>query len=264
MGVLASFDEEYMEYDQESPVWVRRRATKYLDVLGKYVGVSIEEALLADLLKDFRKLIPDSVVWRVVRYELRSLAGLVWDWKTMARIACSLAGGYKAAKQGFGAGVLASTWPATDCLLRFRDARRMPDLSATRARMEVQFVACNSRFAGDFVFAEVGLKRLSYWARFLGVRSRKHKLHCSSFKYLVGCEVIGRLERVDNQTRLIAVACPPNVQSRNTALTIKRLRAAHPCPFGAPWDCMDCRVGFNQCARSCVSERTTFPLGVSK
>lgn len=262
MVFLKWLDPEFCSYAHEAPSAVRARAKKLLDLLRPFANEPIELLQLKALIRSVRQHTANKNVRDVYVAELRSLAGMRWTQSELARIACSLAGGYVYAKDGLSLGVTSANWPAIDCLLRVRDVVLVDNEVGSHNQIRLKFVACNSRYAGVFAEVSFPVDRVGKWAKLFGVHHRRKRIYCSSYKLLAGVHVIGRLERVDNVTQILGVSCTEQLHKQNQSLTLRRFRSQFPCNYGADFDCVSCSVGINQCQYAVSRASTDYPLEV--
>lgn len=262
MAYLQWFEPEYLQYSHEAVIFVRRRAERLLDVFRPFAGKVVTSDILYDLSKELRRKVNNENARQVYLEEVKVLFGVAWDIRALARIACCMAGGYKDACGGMPIGIAAVSWPATDCLLRVTETVFQEEEEKGGKSLQLKFVACNSRFAGESIQSEIHINRLSRWAKLIGVYHRRKKIKCTDFRLLVSCHVVGRLEKIDNKTQMVAITCDDKLAMQNRNLTVSRFRKQKRCDYGADYDCVDCRVGVNQCGRSCFTRKTFYNLEI--
>lgn len=255
---LQWFEEPTVKYQQEAPYWVRQRAAALMKELVAFRGKRCDVETLRAIERVVGNKIGNPIARSVLRDELKSLINTALTPEKILWIACAIAGGHFDAAKSISVGAFSNDREAVDCLGRITQV----DIADADIdpKLQIHLLLCNSVFAGTRLKAELSLKSFGRWARLLNLTRPRTKVSCLVPKAMIGAELIARVERVGGETQLIGVTIDDNMKSKNFKLSKSRSRLHEPCPYGAPYECVECEVGRNQCLRSCFLENTEYQL----
>lgn len=253
-------DEDDVNYNQESPSVVRRRAKRLLAATKPYQEELISPELLRTLSRAVLGPLSNKTVREIAKLEIKSLIGCRFTALNRQKLCLGLAGGYRLARSGKVLGLFAPSYEAVDVLGRVETLEPADD----DRKVLMTLRCCNGVFAGQTVRADFRLRSLQGWASLLGASNPRRRVHIRSLRLFLRLECVARVSRLDNTCQLDGISTTDRLSASNLRLTMSRIREFKPCPYGALDDCVRCGVGPNQCDRSCITTSTTYPIGIRK
>lgn len=265
MDYLRWIDDGDLDYKQDAVSLVSRRARKLLSLFNRVVGDSVvDQSVLVELRRGVSKLVANPSASQVVTGELGAMLGGRFSKSARVKLACSVSGAAYAAKFNNSVGILSSDISPIDCWGKVQSVFSADD-DLGEPVVRLQFIACNSVFAGSVIWGEMrGSSAMRYARLFklLGSFRAKHRWYTN--RQFIDAAATIRLQKIGGELSLVGVGADKRMVLHNRKLASSRSRMHSACHFGATYDCGECVVGRNQCERSCFDTPTTYKLSMEQ
>lgn len=260
MAYIKYIEQEEIDYYQDTPDLVRKRAYKIINIFNSNKDKKTKSQLARLIANSITNKKASHVIYR----ELSVLHNSFFTKSEIVNLACSVSGSVKTAARYGIAGICSPQVKEIDVWAVVKDIFKVTNL---RDEIEYQYklIICNSVLAGSSILVTIHHERVRWWAYKLGLlgSGRFEKLSYNGPQQLFDANMILRAKRVDNQLVILGASSCKATAKSNRTLAYRRDRSKSKCFYGANWHCAKCDIGRNECTLSC-SKNITNVLSKSK